>query len=469
MASSSSSLIRRLDWVLIAVTLLLVGIGWMNIYSAINVDDRAVFDITQRYGMHLLWIGISIVFDALILFAIPEKFWSAFSWWGYILMLATLVAVLVIGTEIKGSKSWINLGMVNIQPAEFSKITTSLALALAMSKYGFNFRNFRDGATAFALMLLPIALILLEKETGLALVYIAFLFVFFREGMSGWLILLGALAILLFVITLAYSPFIALLTALGIIWTLIVIESKESNLWLLVVAAAIALLSFLPKLLAIEAISNIIHFSPFEILAIIVATVSVYLIVREILRNPRSKFMRNALLSLICFIGLIYSVEFLFDKVLQDHQRARIEVLLGIREDPSGVGYNVHQSMVAIGSGGLTGKGYLNGTQTRFNFVPEQETDFIFCTIGEEWGLLGALFLLILYFFIITRVINSAEKNKNNFTRIYGYCVAMCIAVHVVINLSMTIGLMPVIGIPLPFLSYGGSHFWHSPYFCLFS
>ncbi|MBP5210689.1 MAG: rod shape-determining protein RodA [Bacteroidales bacterium] len=457
MAGNSSSLIRRLDWLLIAVSLLLIAVGWMNIYSAINVEDRSVFDISQRYGMHLLWIGISVVIDALILFAIPEKFWSAVSWWGYILMIALLLAVLVIGVEIKGSKSWISLGAINIQPAEFSKITTSLALSLVMSKYGFSFKNFKDAALAFATMITPILLILLERETGLALVYVAFLFVFFREGMSGWWLLLGAMAILLFVITLAYSPFIALLTALGTIWALIVIESKESNLWLLAVAAGIAVLSFLPKLLAVEFVSRYIHLSAFEILAIIVAAVSVFLIVRLLIRNPRAKLMRNALLSLICFIGLIYSVEFIFEKVLQDHQRARIEVLLGIKEDPSGVGYNVHQSMVAIGSGGLTGKGYMNGTQTRFNFVPEQETDFIFCTIGEEWGFLGALFILASYFFIIARIIYSAEKNRNNFTRIYGYCVAMCLAVHVVINLSMTIGLMPVIGIPLPFLSYGGS------------
>lgn len=457
MAYTNTPIAKRLDWLLIAVSLILVLFGWMNIFSALNVEDNAIFDFSQRYGMHLIWITVALAIDAIILFIIPDKFWSSISWWGYILMILALLAVLVIGVEVKGSKSWISFGPFSVQPAEFSKITTSLALASCMSKYEFNLKNLKDLISACALLFIPLLLILMEHETGLALVYLAFVFVFYREGLSGWLIMLGVLTIILFIFTLIFSPFVSLLVSIGIIWSLIIFESKKSNLWILLLGTIITLAAFIPKLLSIEVVNKVIPLNPFSILALIVLITSIILIVRLALRNPKKTFMRNALISLIFSIGLIYSVNFIFENILQDHQRARIEVLLGIKEDPMGVGYNVHQSMVAIGSGGLIGKGYLNGTQTRFNFVPEQETDFIFCTVGEEWGFLGALFILSAYFFIITRVINSAEKNKDNFVRIYGYCVAMCMTMHVIINLAMTVGLMPVIGIPLPFLSYGGS------------
>ncbi|MCF0178205.1 MAG: rod shape-determining protein RodA, partial [Bacteroidales bacterium] len=409
-----------------------------------------------RYGMDIIWIGASVITALVVLFIIPARSWSVLAWWGYLFVILLLIAVLFIGTEIKGSKSWISLGYFNLQPAEFSKISTAVALAALMGKYGFSFRNKKDAVAAILTILIPMALILLEKETGSMLVYLAFVFVFYREGFSGWFIMLGALFVVLFIMTLVVSPYFAILLIAGIFGLLWYLHYQLPIYYLLILAAVVTLLAFFPRLLQIEAIAAINPF-PAEIwIAGLMLILCFIFSIRTFLKK-RGRFLFNSLLAMICSLLFVLAVEPIFNNLLGAHQRTRIEDLLGIIDDPMGVGYNVNQSMIAIGSGGFTGKGFLNGTQTRFDFVPEQETDFIFCTIGEEWGFIGAMFVLILYFVMITRIISSAEKNKENFTRIYGYCVAMCITVHVVINICMTIGMMPVIGIPLPFLSYGGS------------
>ena len=454
---ASGSLYSKLDWKLIIYYLVLVIFGWLNIYSSVHAENSVLFDFSERSGMHFIWMCISIAIAAAIIFLIPSKIYQVFSWWLYIFMIALLLLVLAVGIDIKGSRSWISLGSFTFQPAEFSKITTSIALAALMGKYGFQFSRFNCWVKACATIGLPMLLILLEKETGSMLVYLGFLLVFYLDGMSGWILLGGLFAILEFILCLVFSPFVALLVLTCCFLLLYFINARKIVPGILITAAAAVLLSFLPKLLLTDALITKNLF-PAEIwLAIIGTGTCLTIFVRNLIVRYKDSFLRNLLICYILFTGFIFSVQFIFENVLQDHQRARIEVLLGMKDDPKGVGYNVHQSLIAIGSGGLFGKGYMQGTQTRFDFVPEQTTDFIFCTIGEEWGFVGCLAVLILYFLLLMRIFNKAGQSGDAFTRIYGYCVASCLLMHILINVGMTIGLMPVIGIPLPFLSYGGS------------
>ena len=451
---------KKLDWILIGCYLFLVVFGWMNIFSSSLGDAFGGFDWRAKYGMQIIWIASAAIIALFIIYVIPARFYSVFAWWMYAFMIISLLAVIVIGKEINGSKSWIVMGPFQIQPAEFSKIFTAIALAALMEKFSFRFTNRLDALAAFAVIGVPAVLILAEKEAGLALVYLGFLLAFYREGMTPWLILSGLLAITLFILTLVTSPFATILIFIGMIVLYISYHSRNFIVNSAIGLVAILIVSFLPRLGRIEAISKVFNiFSPELWLTILTVPVAIFFIVRSLYRK-RSDHVRSALIAYLLGVALIFSVDFVFDHVLQDHQRLRIETLLGIKDDPMGAGYNVHQSKIAIGSGGIIGKGFLNGTQTRFDFVPEQSTDFIFCTVGEEWGFLGALVVIICYVILIIRLYNTAERQKSRFARIYGYCVASCILMHVVINIGMTIGLMPVIGIPLPFISYGGSSLW---------
>ena len=448
---------RKLDWTLIGCWLALVLFGWINIFSVLHGESSNIFDFHQKYGMHFVWICISLVSAFLIIRVIPANFWQGTAWITYGGVILLLMATLVMGVSSHGSQSWIQIGGFRLQPAEFSKITTSLALATVMSKYGFSLKTLPNIARVAAVLLLPMAIILLENETGSMLVYVGFLVVLFREGMSGWILVIGFLIVLEFILTIITSPYVALVVGLAVFLMIWFFKKDQYLLGVLVTALTVVALAFLPKLLEIEAVAAVNPLPAETWLAIILSVVALFYIIKLIIRSPRKTFERNAFIVLLCGVLFVLSVQFFYSHVLQDHQRNRIDVFLGLVDDPKGVGYNLHQSMVAIGSGGFAGKGFMNGTQTSLGYVPEQETDFIFCTIGEEWGFLGALFILALYLTIIFRIIILADRAKDSFTRIYGYCVAMCIAVHIVINIGMTIGLMPVIGIPLPFLSYGGS------------
>lgn len=449
---------RKLDWVVVGLYLLLVVFGWMNIFSSSATESGFVFSLNEKYVMDLIWIASSLILAVLILFVIPSKVYTAISWPFYGLMVFLLVAVAFLGKEVNGSRSWFAIGPFRLQPAEFSKISTGILLAFLMSKYDFSFSRPRDAFRIAFVLLLPMLAILLEKETGSVLVYLGFLLVCYREGMTGWLLIAGLLAILFFILTLVFSPFTAILVLTAMTGTAASLYRRKPLAGLPATAAAVTLLAFLPRLLQLEQLSFLRRFEPDQWVAMLTGTAAVFFAVRFWIR--RMPQLRNLMLAFLLGLALIFSVEFVFEKVLKEHQRARIEVLLGIQEDPKGVGYNVRQSLIAIGSGGLAGKGYLNGTQTRFDFVPEQSTDFIFCTIGEEWGFLGTLAVLAAYLTLILRIIASAEKQKDRFVRIFGWCVAVCLLMHVVINICMTIGLMPVIGIPLPLLSYGGSSLW---------
>ena len=449
---------KKLDWVIIGIYLLLVVFGWMNIFSSSVSEDGFTFSLKEKYVMDLIWVGSALVIGILILFVIPSKVYPAISWPFYALMVFLLVAVAFVGVEVNGSKSWFAIGPFRLQPAEFSKISTSVLLAYLMSKYDFRFSNTRDALRIVLVLALPMLAILLEKETGSALVYLGFLLVCYREGMTGWILVAGLLAILLFILTLIFSPFVAILVLIAMTGIAASFYSRRQMLGMPLTVAIVLMLSFLPRLMRVGAFSFLTRFDPEIWLALLAGLTALVLAILYWVRRQRA--LRNLMLAFLVGLGLIFSVQMVIEKVLKEHQRARIEVLLGIKEDPMGVGYNVHQSLVAIGSGGIAGKGFLGGTQTRFNFVPEQSTDFIFCTIGEEWGFFGTLLVLIAYLTLILRLIGSAEKQKDSFARIYGWCVAMCLLMHVVINICMTIGLMPVIGIPLPLLSYGGSSLW---------
>lgn len=454
-----SKIYSKIDWKVVGCYLFLILFGWINIYSS-SGGATEIFDFSTNYGKQIIWIGSAFALAAIILFAVPHRVYSVFAWLIYGFVIVLLAAVIFIGTEVNGSKSWLELGPVRLQPAEFSKIATALALATVMGKYGFKFRRFKDAIKAFAVMALPMLLIVMEKETGSALVYAGFLLVLYREGMSGWVLIFGIGAIVLFILTLAFSPFISILALLGVLMLFYAFMNRRPLPKALCGAAIVAALSFIDNLFSLEGVRSFVPeiINSDTVLAAICIVAAVVLIFISLKKKWR--IVRKLAFTLVCGVGLIFSVDFIFDNILQEHQRGRIETLLGIKEDIMGVGYNVHQSLIAIGSGGFGGKGFLQGTQTRFDFVPEQSTDFIFCTIGEEWGFVGALAIIAAYLTIIISVFNSAEKQKESFARIYGYGVASCILMHVVINICMTIGLMPVIGIPLPFLSYGGSSLW---------
>ena len=475
-------LAKTIDWWLVACWVTLILIGWTNIYASIHSSDpSSIFEFASRSGKQFVWICTSLGLAGLILFAINPRFYEGFSVPIYALTILLLIAVIFLGIEVKGSRSWFAFGPVRLQPAEISKISTSLLLATVMSQLGYKISRTKDFIITALIILAPMMIIVLQSETGSALVYVGFIFMLYREGLSGWLIFMIGMAILLFILTLTASPYVALLVLIGVATLCIFLYSGRFKWWLIAVVPAIIFFAFLPSIMGaltesivgleqLEAIKASIEAGEEVVLPFIMkikpifillgcTAISMPLMAFQAFREG-NQFTYLALLGIIGGILLVFSTDFLFNDVLQDHQRKRIEVLLGMKEDPSGVGYNVRQSKIAIGSGGFFGKGYLKGTQTTYGFVPEQSTDFIFCTIGEEWGFLGTSSVILLYVFLIWRIIRNAERSREAFTRIYGYCVACCIFMHLFINIGMTIGLMPVIGIPLPFVSYGGSSMW---------
>lgn len=463
--------IKTVDWKLIICYLILVLIGWANIYASVHSSEPAsIFDFSSRSGKQFVWIVTAFAIAITILFFINPRVYEGLSLPIYAATICLLVAVIFLGIEVKGSRSWFGFGPVRFQPAEISKISTSLMLATVMSQFEYKIGKFKHFVATALIILVPMAIIVLQSETGSALVYVGFIFMLYREGLSGWLIFMVGMAILLFILTLTASPYTAILTLAAIASLCICLYSGRFLKWLIIGIPAIAALAVTPYMLttaaeyfadgspeAVQA-SIFTRINPLYILFGAIAASVPFAVIHAF--RERNRFTYLALAAAAAGIMLVFSADFLFNKVLQDHQRKRIEVLLGMKEDPAGVGYNVNQSMIAIGSGGIAGKGYLNGTQTTYGFVPEQSTDFIFCTIGEEWGFIGSTITILLYVFLIWRIIHNAEQSRESFTRIYGYCVACCIFMHLFINVGMTIGLMPVIGIPLPFISYGGSSLW---------
>lgn len=472
---------KTIDWSLVFCWLILILIGWANIYASVHASEPAsIFDFASRSGKQFVWMATALGIAVFILFVVPPRIYESAALPIYAFVILLLVAVIFLGIEVKGSRSWFEFGPIRFQPAEISKISTSLMLAAVMSQLGYRIGRWKDFIITALIILVPMLIIVGQSETGSALVYVGFIFMLYREGLSGWLIFMVGMAILLFILTLTASPFVAVLVLAGVSSLCICLYSGRFRWWLIICVPLIVLMTFVPDILesitasgqivdpaldgaaieetSVEETGFISKIKPLYILLGVMGLAIPFTVFQAF--RERNIFTNLAVISTIAGVALVFSVNFLFNDVLQDHQRKRIEVLLGMKEDPSGVGYNVNQSMIAIGSGGFSGKGYLNGTQTTYGFVPEQSTDFIFCTIGEEWGFVGCAFVILLYVFLIWRIVKDAERSREAFTRIYGYCVACCIFMHLFINIGMTIGLMPVIGIPLPFISYGGSSLW---------
>ena len=443
-----------IDWLTVALYLLLVILGWINIYAAVyNEEHQSILDFSMRYGKQLIWIGAAL-FIALLIFIIDVNFYSYFAYAIYGLTILMLILVLFFGVEVNSAKSWFQFGSFRIQPAEFAKIATALAIARYLSAYNVQINTFKSYWRLAAIILAPAILIFLQNDTGSALVFFVFILVLFREGLSVEILLLGIFMIILFVLALVLDKLTIILMSIGVIF--LVFTFINRNMKNFGVALLILILSFLITF----GVNNIfeIGMSYYYIIFFALGFSALIYVVLAI----RYK-IRNVFILLIFLFGSIvytYSVEYFFDNFLEPHQQKRINVVLGLESDPLGVEYNVNQSKIAIGSGGLSGKGFLLGTQTKYDFVPEQSTDFIFCTIGEEWGFLGTFTIVALFVILLLRLIYLAERQRSGFSRIYGYGVVAILFFHVTINIGMTIGLVPVIGIPLPFFSYGGSSLW---------
>ena len=400
--SRNGSILTNIDWVTILLFLALALFGWINIYGAsYTYDSTGIFDFSTRAGKQFVWI-VSAVAMGIIVLLIDHKTYDIMAYFLYAIMLGILIITPFFAHNVKGSYSWLSFGPLSLQPAEFAKCITALALAKYMGRYEYKVRSWRDLVMPFAIIGVPMLIImLLQRETGSALVFAAFLLVFYRQGMTGWVLLAGVLAAIVFLLVIRFSIWPALVL-LVIVFGLLIWRTwkiKRYYKWLLI-------------------------------------------------------------LGFVVSVGYAFACNFAFTKVLQPHQRTRIEVLLGMKDDPSGAGYNVTQAKIAIGSGQFLGKGWLQGTQSQLKYVPEQDTDFIFCTVGEEWGFVGTTGVLLLYLIFILRLIKIAERQRDTFSQIYCYSVACIFLIHLTINIGMVLGLLPVIGIPLPFFSYGGSSMW---------
>lgn len=393
-------LFRHVDRTLVLLYLILVLMGWISIYAAVfNNEHSSILDLSQSYGKQLLWIVTSLGLGLLIMLT-DSKFFNAFAYPIYIGTILLLVVVLFAGTEIAGSKSWFQIGGFRLQPAEFAKFATNLALAHYLSALDFDNRKRKSQIIPLLILALPALLILLQNDTGSAIVYASLALVLYRQGMPGSFLLIGVAIAILAIMALLFNQYIviAVIGVLLIVFTFFIRRNWQN----------------IVKVLGIFIVASL----------------------------------------------FVMSVGYTFEHVLEPHQKTRINVVLGKQIDLKGAGYNVNQSKIAIGSGGFWGKGFLKGTQTKFNFVPEQSTDFIFCTVGEEWGFVGSTIVILLFLALIVRIIMMAERQRSDFSRIYGYGVASILFFHFFVNVGMTIGLMPVIGIPLPFFSYGGSSLW---------
>lgn len=394
--------ISNLDWVTILIYLMMIAMGWFNIYAVVydEAAGRSIWDLSLNSGRQLIFIGASFII-IMVIVIMDLRFYEAFAYVGYGLIVILLVLVPVIGKEVGGNKAWLGIGPFGVQPSEFAKFITALAVAKYIATVGFKMDNVRNQAVLFFIIGLPMALILLQKDTGTALVFTSFILVFYREGMSPFLIILGVGAAVIFILTLLVPNQIYLYAGVALIALVIILLGKK-------------------------------------------------------------KVGRIALVSVgaLMISGVIASVDYVITDVLKPHQQNRVKALINPDADPLGYGWNVTQSKIAIGSGGFWGKGFLEGTQTKFDFVPEQSTDFIFCTIGEEHGWVGTFLVVSLFVALLLRIVHLAERQKNRFTRAYAYGVLVIFFFHFTINIGMTIGLFPVIGIPLPFFSYGGSSLW---------
>jgi len=456
-----TNLIASLDWITVIIYLIMVTAGWLTIYAAgYDYDKVSMFDFSLRAGQQLMWI-MSSALIAIALLMIESDWYEIFAYWIYAAIIVLLLVTIAIAPEINGGRSWLKIGPFSIQPAEFAKLATALALSRLLSTYKFALNSFTNYLKAILFIMVPLALIVLQSETGTALVFLTFFIVLYREGMTGYTLFLGFCAVLFFILGIRFSEEMWGVTNVGrflvlaiiIIFTNILLRMNQGkNSFTVVYAVSLGLLP-------VAYIVSLFYPYDLSLACLIILMLLCFTLLFYFMKYRAMKF-----LLIICFaIGscaYLYSVDYVFDNILKPYQQERIKVALGMIEDPAGAGYNVTQSKIAIGSGGVFGKGFLRGTQTKLKYVPEQDTDFIFCTIGEEEGFFGSAAVMILFTILIVRVILLAERQRSAFHRIYGYCVASVFFVHLAINIGMVTGITPVIGIPLPFFSYGGSSLW---------
>ena len=461
----SNSVLRSVDWWTILIYLALLTFGWVSVCGAsYTYGETDIFSLDSRSGMQIVWIGTSIVL-ALILVLLDDRFYDTFAYaiFGFLLLL--LIATIFNPHTIKGSRSWLVLGPLRLQPAEFAKFATGLALAKFMTTYGYDIHKWKYFALTLLLIFMPMICIVLQHETGSALVYLAFFLMLYREGMPGSVLFTGVAMVIYFVVGIRYADTMLLYTPTSV--------GKFVVLYLIQTFSGLMVLNYCDNkreawriLLATTGLTVVfllfsLYIIPFDM--VYVQLVITAMLIGYLLWQSVATRVRNYLWIAIFALGsvLFFNVaDYVLNNVMQPHQRVRINVLLGLEGDLKGAGYNVHQSQIAIGSGGIEGKGFLNGTQTKLKYVPEQDTDFIFCTVGEEEGFVGSAGVLLLFLSLILRLIHLAERQPYRFGRIYGYSVLSIFLFHVFINVGMVLGLTPVIGIPLPFFSYGGSSLW---------
>ena len=465
MAYTNGSLIKSVDWITICIYLALVILGWISVCGAsYDYGEVDLLSLDTRSGKQFLWIGCSLGIG-FILLMLEDKFYDWFSYILYLGMMILLAITPFLAEDINGSYSWLKFGPVSLQPAEFAKFATALALAKVMNTSGFTMAKLKNSLLVVGMILLPMLLIVLQRETGSALVYLSFFLMLYREGMPGSILFTGICAVAYFVIGIGFSQELLpdgetymgefLVLSLIVIFTACLTHAycgaQKAFKSILIYGGGAILLALLFSLYVVP--FNVVWFLYIESFVLVL-----YLIVLSF----KERMMHYFYIALFVMgsIGFLYSADYVFEEVLAPHQKERIEVLLGMEEDLDDAGYNVNQSKIAIGSGGLLGKGFLNGTQTKLKYVPEQDTDFIFCTVGEEQGFLGSALVLILFMALILRLISLAERQYSRFGRVYGYCVLSIFFFHLFINVGMVLGLTPVIGIPLPLFSYGGSSLW---------
>lgn len=458
-------ILGKLDWFTVLLVLIIMVCGWFSICGAsANVENVDLFSFATRPGKQMVWILCAIALGAVVLL-INQNFLNSYAYIIYIALLVLLLITIFVAKDTKGSRSWLNLGPVSLQPAEFAKFATALALAKFVDRYDFSATQLGDLIRACTIFIIPFLLIICQNETGSALVYMAFLLVLFREGMSGSVLIVGFCAILFFILEIKYSPVNfgdqpfqvgtwLVLTIIQLLETLMIwIMSRDRKLSLTVLGIGVG-----GMLVGLAVSLSIIPFKVTYLQVALIVITCTYIVFRSI-KDMARRYMWVMVFA-IGSVGYLYSVNYAFNEILQPHQRTRINVTLGLEDDPKGTGYNVNQSLIAIGSGGLTGKGFMKGTQTKLKYVPEQDTDFIFCTVGEEQGFKGSVFVLLLYLSLLLRLIVLAERQSSVFGRVYGYSVVCILLFHLFINIGMVLGITPVIGIPLPFFSYGGSSLW---------
>ena len=449
---SRSLFTSSVDWVMILLYVGLVLIGWMSICSA-SYDETAIdpYSFSHFYVKQVLWVALAFVV-ALVVMLLDDKYYHMLAYPAYIGGLLILIGTLLFGKEVNGAKAWIELGFFSLQPVELVKIATALAMARVMSSYSFSINRFSDLLRVATIIALPLLIIILQNDTGSGIVLCSFIFVLYREGLNKWLCIPFLMIAALFIGSFVFTP-MTMLVLLILICT--VSEVLMNGLWQsrLIYLAALALVS-----VAVYLVSNYLIGWPLSAYKALLGTTALS-IVGVVIYAYRAH-LRNIFIVVAMFVGsmiFLPTTDYLFNSVLKEHQQNRIYSFLGIINDPKGIDFNVNQSKIAIGSGGLFGKGFLEGTQVKYNFVPENHTDFIFCTVGEEWGFVGCLVVLAMYCTLILRLMRIGERQEEPFGRIYCYCVASILLFHLMVNVGMTIGLMPVMGIPLPFMSYGGS------------